>query len=76
MNLEQLKRIALDLDRCEHGRHSIDECFGCERGNGERASTGNQHRHVVIGNNYAGKPWTVADLIQAAFEDEAPRGNA
>ena len=26
-----------DLDRCEHGRHSIDPCFGCPGG----LSTGN-----------------------------------
>jgi len=26
-----------DLDRCEHGRHSIDNCFSCP----DRWSTGN-----------------------------------
>lgn len=24
-----------DLDRCEHGRHSIDPCFGCPDGQSE-----------------------------------------
>lgn len=28
---------ATDLDRCEHGRHSIDDCFDCVGGE----STGN-----------------------------------
>lgn len=28
-----------DLDRCEHGRHSIDPCFSCPGG----WSTGNQY---------------------------------
>jgi hypothetical protein len=28
---------ATDLDRCEHGRHSIDQCFDCPHGR----STGN-----------------------------------
>jgi hypothetical protein len=28
-----------DLDRCEHGRHSIDPCYGCPNG----FNTGNQY---------------------------------
>jgi hypothetical protein len=35
-----------DLDRCEHGRHSIDHCFGCPGGQ----STGNVFLlHVLEG---------------------------
>lgn len=32
-----LAAVLLDLDRCEHGRHSADPCFGCPGGQ----STGN-----------------------------------
>lgn len=34
---EALAAVLLDLDRCEHGRHSADNCFGCPDGQ----STGN-----------------------------------
>jgi hypothetical protein len=27
---EQLAGVLADLDRCEHGRHEGDNCFGCE----------------------------------------------
>lgn len=27
-----LAQILMDLDRCEHGRHSRDQCFGCPSG--------------------------------------------
>lgn len=37
MGKQASKWDATDLDRCEHGRHSIDNCFGCPDG----ASTGN-----------------------------------
>jgi hypothetical protein len=35
-----------DLDRCEHGRHSIDPCFGCPGGQ----SLGNKYLlHIIDG---------------------------
>jgi hypothetical protein len=34
---QALASVLLDLDRCEHGRHSADNCFGCPHGQ----STGN-----------------------------------
>jgi hypothetical protein len=43
-----------DLDRCEHGRHSLDPCFSCPEGQ----STGNlflQHGQR-IGTNLGGEP--------------------
>lgn len=36
-NPELWKQLILDLDRCEHGRHSADPCFSCPG----RQSTGN-----------------------------------
>lgn len=63
---------AADLDRCEHGRHSIDSCFDCPTGH----STGNlylrdvaatevrrteeNHIEVRIGTTYAAQPIWVA----------------
>lgn len=43
-----------DLDRCEHGRHSIDPCFGCPDGQ----STGNLYLEdgQRIGTDHAGQP--------------------
>lgn len=35
---DALAAVLLDLDRCEHGRHAADECYGCPGGH----STGNQ----------------------------------
>jgi hypothetical protein len=28
----ELVRVLGDLDRCEHGRHSVDHCYGCPDG--------------------------------------------
>lgn len=46
-----------DLDRCVHGRHSIDPCFGCPGG----WSTGNLllTNGQVIGHNLYGEPIVV-----------------
>lgn len=43
-----------DLDRCEHGRHSIDPCFGCPGG----WSLGNQFLEAGqrIGTTLGGEP--------------------
>jgi hypothetical protein len=60
-----------DLDRCEHGRHSIDSCFACPRdmslGNlfllqGERQTrVQDGHLEVRIGTMVRGEPiWVVA----------------
>jgi hypothetical protein len=35
---DAVRWTAADLDRCTHGRHSIDSCFDCP----EQRSTGNQ----------------------------------
>jgi len=55
---------AVDLDRCEHGRHSIDSCLGCPGGQ----SLGNpfvmkpetrivdEELQVRIGSDRAGNP--------------------
>jgi len=43
-----------DLDRCEHGRHSIDHCLGCPDG----YSTGNLFltNGQRIGTDHGGEP--------------------
>lgn len=36
VSAERLVTVLLDLDRCQHGRHEGDDCFGCagrSRGN-------------------------------------------
>jgi len=38
-NPYELAKVLLDLDRCEHGRHSQDPCFSCPDGQ----SAGNPH---------------------------------
>lgn len=55
-----------DLDRCEHGRHSIDNCFGCPGG----WSTGNLFlvnqneplEQVRIGTTLGGDPIYVTPI--------------
>ena len=58
MNVDDLPRgqrwHANDLDRCEHGRHLADPCFGCPGG----WSTGNLclREGQVIGHTLGGRP--------------------
>lgn len=50
-------RILADLDRCEHGRHIDDPCFGCPGG----LSAGNPHLRAgqTIGYGLDGIPIVV-----------------
>lgn len=56
MKTEAYKLIS-DLDRCEHGRHAIDSCFGCPGGH----SAGNPHLRPgqIVGYDYTGRPYRV-----------------
>lgn len=64
---------AADLDRCEHGRHSIDPCFDCPGGHStgnlflirgdrrELRSSGERTVEVRIGTTHGGDPiWVLA----------------
>lgn len=62
---QHLVSILSDLDRCEHGRHEADNCFGC---GGQ--SHGNQHlKDRVIGNNIRGNTYVVPEHTYAEYED-------
>lgn len=54
-----LGAILLDLDRCQHGRHQGDDCFGCDGGR----SVGNPllPPGTVIGYDISGRPYTVPE---------------
>lgn len=58
----RLAGILLDLDRCEHGRHSVENCLGCDGGQ----STGNLllPPGKVIGHGHKGAP-----IVVPEFED-------
>jgi hypothetical protein len=58
-HLAELTKILLDLDRCAHGRHSSDPCFGCPDG----VSAGNPHLTpgAVIGYGLDGTPIRMPD---------------
>jgi hypothetical protein len=61
-----LQRIKADLDRCQHGRRSFDECYGCRDSEFHTTfAAGNPHLMSPIGYHCSGTPWTVADLIEA-----------
>jgi hypothetical protein len=51
------RSLLLDLDRCCHGRHQGERCYGCPTG----VSPGNPHLApgVTIGHNYAGDRWVI-----------------
>jgi hypothetical protein len=53
----QLATVLADLDRCEHGRHSVDSCYGCPDGH----SVGNPYMPVgqQIGYDRYGDPISV-----------------
>lgn len=68
-----LRWTEADLDRCEHGRHSIDSCFDCPGGNSAGnlfllegrepvvRTEANQHARVRIGTTHRGDPiWVSA----------------
>lgn len=53
-------RLLLDLDRCEHGRHSVDRCLMCPEGQ----STGNLNLPAFgkpIGHTVHGHPIVIPD---------------
>lgn len=52
-----LARVLMDLDRCEHGRHSADRCFDCPEGR----SAGNPYARpgTRIGTDVYGRPIVV-----------------
>lgn len=58
-HLAKLANILLDLDRCKHGRHSIDPCFSCPDG----MSAGNPHLKPgeIIGYGLSGVPIRMPD---------------
>lgn len=51
--MERLGALLADLDRCVHGRHSVDPCLACPGG----TSTGNPHLPpgTVIGYGLGGE---------------------
>jgi hypothetical protein len=55
----RLGNILMDLDRCEHGRHSVDPCLACPGGR----STGNLllPPGTVIGYSQSGHAITVPE---------------
>jgi hypothetical protein len=68
-----------DLDRCVHGRHSIDDCLMCPGG----WSWGNPYAGAKsgrVGTNYAGNPLYVEDVADynpaAVVARRPPRGSA
>lgn len=54
---DEATKFMADLDRCVHGRHSIDPCWGCPGGQ----SAGNPHlvEGTIIGYDYTGRPYRV-----------------
>lgn len=69
-------KILTDLDRCVHGRHRIDHCFGCPDGR----SAGNPHMRPgeVIGYDHGGRPYVApdgerTDPLCSTFEPDAWR---
>jgi hypothetical protein len=71
-----------DLDRCEHGRHSVDHCFDCPGGH----STGNlflatpsadpqcatEGQEIRIGTTVHGEPIVVTPIRTLPTETEQP----
>lgn len=59
-----------DLDRCEHGRHAVDNCFDCPDG----WSTGNLFLdpHQRIGTDLYGNPILVGQ-VRRHSRDGDPR---
>jgi hypothetical protein len=65
--LRNARRLLSDLDRCEHGRHQQDPCWGCPDGN-----PGNEIK--VVGHGLGGDDITVDDLtvvLSALIEENA-----
>lgn len=69
---DKFQQLVLDLDRCQHGRHSADPCFSCPGGQstgnllippGTLIGTSLQQRIVVPPNElrYDPEAWTVPD---------------
>lgn len=56
-NYREFAMIMFDLDRCQHGRHAIDPCYGCPGGK----STGNLliPPNTLIGHTVHGRPIVV-----------------
>lgn len=70
--LSDLARILSDLDRCVHGRHRVDPCFGCPDG----WSAGNHllpPPGAVVGYDYGGRPYVVPPLGRSFAEPDAWR---
>jgi hypothetical protein len=63
-NLALQRRSAIlgDLDRCEHGRHAADNCFGCE---GQSHGNPRLSDDRIIGYDISGNPWRVPDHTSA-----------
>ncbi len=79
--LEHLERVfsaVYDLDRCVHGRHERDVCFGCQ-GDSEGAvsNNGNPHADDTVGYDISGRPLTPRGLHALASKpstEENDRG--
>lgn len=74
-----VKWVPEDLDRCDHGRHSIDDCFSCPGGRSEgnmylSVWVGDQRRNVKvrIGTTLGGEPIYVTPARFRNGETEVP----
>ena len=62
-----------DLDRCPHGRHERDVCYGCQI-DGHKYNQGNPFLPWTrVGTNLSGKPILMAHVIErlSMFEGDS-----
>lgn len=66
-NPENYEPLLAALDRCVHGRHRQDKCFGCPRGQSE----GNQFLQpgTRIGTTLHGKPIIAPENHERGFRE-------
>jgi hypothetical protein len=65
-----------DLDRCEHGRHAVDDCYGCEgMSRGNPRARGEDPRlpdgRSILGYSLGGarRPWVLCSPQPTRRED-------
>lgn len=75
--LSALAEVLMDLDRCEHGRHEGDDCFGCAEKIAGAASMGNPWAEAGtrrIGTLMSGKPIVIPAAHSDSRDPAAWRG--